>query len=88
MKITEIMFSGLAAKQYAHFFNQNNGINLNLSTIIKEGICFVTIDFGNTSIELIAQFMYRMGEIQEGLRNDRELMLPIEKYPLPPGNNG
>ena len=84
MKVTEIMFSGLAAKQYTHFFNQENGTNLKVSTEINEGICFVTIDFENTTIDLMVKFMYRMGELQEGLRNDRELMLPIRKYPLPP----
>jgi hypothetical protein len=84
MKVTEIMFSGLAAKQYTYFFNQENGTNLKVSTETREGICFVTIDFENSSIELMVKFMYRMGELQEGLRNDRELMLPIGKYPFPP----
>ena len=81
--MTEIMFSGLAAKQYAYFFNKENGTNLKITIESKEGITFVTIDFGNTTIDLMMKFIYKMGELQEGLRSERELLLPIGKYPLP-----
>ncbi len=83
MKVTEIMFSGLAAKQYTYFFNKENNTTIKISTESKEGITFVTIDFSDTHIDLALSFMYKIGEIQEGLRIDRELLLPIGKYPLP-----
>ncbi|TPN89227.1 hypothetical protein [Aquimarina algicola] len=84
MKITEIMFSGLAAKQYAYFFNRENNTTIKISTESKEGISFVTIDFSDTHIDLALSFMYKIGELQEGLRTGRELLLPIGQYPLPP----
>ncbi|MBO0590852.1 hypothetical protein I2486_05470 [Cellulophaga sp. E16_2] len=84
MKVTEIMFSGLAAKQYAHFFNKENDTAIKIATESKEGISFVTIDFSDTPIDLALSFMYKIGELQEGLRTDKELLLPIGQYPLPP----
>ena len=82
MKITEIMFSGLAARQYVNFFNDKNNLEIEVYLENKEGISFVTVDFKQTSIEKALSFMYKLGELQEELRNEGELMLPIEKYPL------
>lgn len=84
MKVTEVMFSGVAAKQYAYFFSKENNVDLKISTETKEGICFVTVHHEGVRVDLLLSFMYKMGELQEALRNDRELMLPVDKYPLPP----
>jgi hypothetical protein len=87
MKITEVMYANLAAKQFAHKFNQIYNTQVKVFLETKEGTPFVTIDFGDTPENLIFKFGYELGEIQERLTSKNELMLPIDQYPLPPDAN-
>jgi hypothetical protein len=84
MKITEVMYANLAAKQYAHKFNQVYNTQIKVFLETKEGTPFVTIDFEDTPKNLIFKFGYELGEIQERLTSENELMLPTNQYPLPP----
>ena len=84
MKITEIMYSGIAVRQLVYSFNREFFTDISTSIEMKEGNSFVTIDFGNVSKELIFKFSFKLGKTQKLLMKTREFMLPIEKYPLPP----
>ncbi|GAA3523321.1 hypothetical protein GCM10022393_42700 [Aquimarina addita] len=84
MKVTEVMYANLAAKQYTYKFNQTYNTKVKIFLETKEGTPFVTIDFNDTPINLVFKFGYELGEIQERLTSESELMLPIDQYPLPP----
>lgn len=84
MIITEIMFSGFAVRQFEFKFNSTHKTNIYSSIQTQDGTTFVTIDFGETSKELIFRFAFELGKIQKRLAKEGELMLPIDQYPLPP----
>ncbi|WP_010523145.1 hypothetical protein [Aquimarina agarivorans] len=87
MKVTEIMYSGIAVRQLVYSFNKEFSTEIFTSIEMKEGNSFVTIDFGNTSKELIFKFSFKLGKTQKLLMKTREFMLPIGQYPLPPEEN-
>ena len=87
MKVTEIMYSGMAVRQLAYSFNKEFFTDIAISVEMKNGNSFVTIDFGSTSKKLIFKFSFELGKTQKHLMKTREFMLPIEQFPLPPKKN-
>jgi len=88
MKITEVMYSGIAVKQLAYSFNKEYFTDITIGIEMKEGNSFVTIDFGEMSKEMIFKFSFKLGKTQKHLMKTREFMLPIKQYPLPPKKEG
>lgn len=86
MTITEMMFSGFAVRQLQFKFNSIHKTNIDSYAKTEEGITFVTIDFKDTSKELIFKFAFELGEIQKRLAKEGSLMLPLDEYPLPPSD--
>jgi hypothetical protein len=84
MKVTEVMFAELAVEQYSYWFNKKYGTTIKHSSEVKEGVPFVTIDFGDTSKELIFKFSFELGKIQKRLMKSGDFMLPVDEYPFPP----
>lgn len=84
MKITEIVYSGIAVRQLAYSFNKAHGTNISISLEMKEGNSFVTIDFGDLSKEMIFGFTYKLGMTQKHLMITKDFILPITQYPMPP----
>lgn len=84
MKVTKIMYSGIAVKQLAFSFNEKHGTNISVDIDMREGNSFVTIGFGEISEEMIFEFSFELGKTQKLLMTTKEFMLPLGKYPLPP----
>jgi len=84
MKATRIMYAPPAVIQFTYKFNKENNTNIENTDEIIDGSPFVTIDFKETSFQLIFVYTYELGRVQSHLARIKEQFLPLEQYPFPP----
>lgn len=85
MKVKKIMYSPIAVVQFTYKFNKENNTNIERESIeYLDGSPFVTIDFKETDQNLIFEYSYELGRIQNYLAKRGEELLPLEDYPFPP----
>lgn len=78
------MYAPSAVTQFTFKFNKENNTNIENSDEVIDGSPFVTIDFKETSFQLIFEYTYELGRIQNNLAKKKESLLPLEHYPFPP----
>jgi len=85
MKATKTMYAPVAVEQFTYRFNKEHNTNIHKDNVeYMDGACFVTIDFKETPFQLIFDYTYELGKIQNYLAKRREELLPLEDYPFPP----
>lgn len=84
MKVKKIMYAPTAVTQFTYNFNKENNTNIENTDEVIDGSCFVTIDFKNTSQDLVFKYSYELGVIQHYLAKKGEDWLPLADYPFPP----
>jgi len=84
MKAKKIMYAWAAVKQFTYKFNKENNTHIEYTSEVLDGSLFVTIDFKETPFQLIFEYTYELGRIQNHLAGKREQFLPLESYPFPP----
>ena len=84
MKVTKIMYAPTAVTQFTYRFNKENNTHIEHTHEIIEGSPFVTIDFKETSRDLVFHYAYKLGRIQNYLAQKGEELLPLADYPFPP----
>lgn len=83
MKLEQMVYAPMAAKQFTHRFNIENGTKISTSSDVRDGTPFVLFNFRDTSPELVFKYAYRLGNIQTYLENKREALLSVVDYPMP-----
>ncbi|GAA5083605.1 hypothetical protein GCM10023210_02430 [Chryseobacterium ginsengisoli] len=79
------MYAPSAVTQFTYKFNKENNTDIEKESVeFLDGSPFVTIDFKNTSVELMLEYTYELAGIQEYLGIKRESLLPLKDYPFPP----
>ena len=79
------MYAPSAVTQFTYKFNKENNTDIEKESVeFLDGSPFVTIDFKNTSVELMLEYTYELAGIQEYLGIKREDLLPLKDYPFPP----
>lgn len=84
MKAKKIMYALAGVIQFTYKFNKENNTHIEYTREILDGSLFVTIDFKETPFQLIFEYTYELGRIQNYLAGKREEFLPLESYPFPP----
>lgn len=84
MKVTQVMFSGLAARQFTYKFNLEHATSIVVEEEFKEGVPFITFDLQDMPSDMVFKFAYTLGRLQKRLADDDELFLPTDQYPMPP----
>ncbi|MDR6919761.1 MULTISPECIES: hypothetical protein [Chryseobacterium] len=84
MKAKKIMYAWAAVIQFTYKFNKENNTHIKYTSEVLDGSLFVTIDFKETPFQLIFEYTYELGSIQNHLAGKREQFLPLESYPFPP----
>ncbi|REC62495.1 hypothetical protein DRF65_10405 [Chryseobacterium pennae] len=84
MKAKKIMYAPSAVEQFTYKFNTENNTNIEHTHEILDGSPFVTINFKETPFQLIFEFTFELGRIQNQLAKAREFFLPLDSYPFPP----
>lgn len=83
MKIQQVFFANIAVIQFTFWFNKQNKTKISAISEHKEGVPFVTIDFGNLNPELVFQYAYNLGKIQKDLISKNIFAIDDINYPLP-----
>jgi len=84
MKLRKIMYAPSAVTQFTYRFNKENNTNIKNTDEVVDGSPFVTIEFKDTPVELILEYVYELAGIQEYLGIHRKNLLPLKDYPFPP----
>ncbi|MDV7698684.1 hypothetical protein N6B72_17300 [Chryseobacterium soli] len=85
MKVKKIMYAPTAVIQFTYKFNKENNTNIERESVeYLDGSPFVTIDLKETNQNLIFEYSYELGRIQNYLAKKREELLPLQDYPFPP----
>lgn len=79
------MYAPTAVTQFTYRFNKENNTDIERESVeYLDGSPFVTIDFKDTDQDLVFEYSYELGKIQNYLARIREELLPLEDYPFPP----
>ncbi|KPH14716.1 hypothetical protein [Chryseobacterium sp. ERMR1:04] len=85
MKVKKIMYAPTAVTQFTYRFNRENNTSIEKESVeYLDGSPFVTIDFKETNQDLVFQYSYELGRIQNYLARRGEELLPLDDYPFPP----
>ncbi|GAA5083595.1 hypothetical protein GCM10023210_02410 [Chryseobacterium ginsengisoli] len=84
MKVRKIMYAPTAVTQFTYRFNKENNTDIERESVeYLDGSPFVTIDFKDTDQDLVFEYSYELGRIQNYLARIRKELLPLEDYPFP-----
>lgn len=78
------MYAPSAVTQFTYRFNKENNTHIEHTDEVIHGSPFVTVDFKETSRELVFEYSYELGCIQNYLAAERLQLLPLADYPFPP----
>lgn len=85
MKVKKIMYAPTAVTQFTYRFNKENNTNIQRENVeYLDGSPFITIDFKETNQDLVFEYSYELGRIQNYLAKRGEELLPLSDYPFPP----